>query len=148
MSVSETKGRVTGLGAFGFKCKDEAGIAKWYVTMFGVQLTPETYEEAPWRTAAGTTVFQPFPMDTGYFRGSTVGWMINFRVDYLDAVVERLRAADHAVEYEGDDKPCSPNGRFAKLHDLEGNAIQLWQPGGCRSGVGVRAEALLWLTRI
>ena len=127
------KGRVTGIGGFFFKCKDPAGIAKWYETMFGVQLTPETYEEAPWRTAAGTTVFQPFPMDTGYFGGPTVGWMINFRVDDLDAVVARLRSADHAVEYEGDGKPF-PNGRFAKLHDPEGNAIQLWEPGGVDPG--------------
>ena len=65
------KGRVTGIGGFFFKCEDPAGIAKWYETMFGVQLTPETYEEAPWRTAAGTTVFQPFPMDTEYFGGPT-----------------------------------------------------------------------------
>ena len=28
------------------------------------------------------------------------------------------------------DPQVYPNGRFAKLHDPEGNPIQLWQPGG------------------
>ncbi|MEO1029146.1 MAG: VOC family protein, partial [Pseudomonadota bacterium] len=60
-------------------------------------------------------------------------WMINFRVDDLDAVVKRLREADHKVEYEGNGEPY-PNGRFAKLLDPEGNAIQLWEPGGLDPG--------------
>ena len=52
--------------------------------------------------------------------------MMNFRVDDLNAIIKRLNEAGHATEYEGD----FPNGRFAKLHDPEGNAIQLWEPGG------------------
>ncbi len=53
------------------------------------------------------------------------GWMINFRVDDLTAMAERLRAAgievaEHDQEY--------PNGRFAELADPEGNRIQLWEP--------------------
>ena len=127
------QGRVTGIGGFFFKAKDPAGIARWYETMLGVQLTPKTYEDAPWRTEAGTTVFEPFPLDTEYFGDSNIGWMINFRVDDLDRIVERLRSAGHAVEYEGDGEPF-PNGRFAKLHDPEGNAIQLWEPGGLDPG--------------
>lgn len=127
------EGQVTGIGGFFFKCKDPKGIANWYLTMLGVALTPETYEEAPWRTESGTTVFQPFSQDTEYFGDTGAEWMINFRVDDLDLIVARLREASHAVEYEGDGKPF-PNGRFAKLHDPEGNAIQLWQPGGLDPG--------------
>ena len=119
-------GRVTGIGGFFFRAKDPAAIKQWYFDMFGVQLTPDNYEDAPWRTEAGTTVFEPFPEDTEYFGDKSVGWMINFRVDDLAAVTKRLTDAGHAIEHEGD----FPNGRFAKLHDPEGNAIQLWEPGG------------------
>ena len=122
-------GRVTGIGGFFFRAKDPDALKQWYLDMLGIQLTPSNYDDPPWRTAAGTTVFELFPEDTEYFGDSSVGWMINFRVDDLDAIVNRLREAGTKVEYEGGGEPF-PNGRFAKCHDPEGNAIQLWQPGG------------------
>ena len=122
-------GRVLGIGGFFFRAKDPAKLKQWYHDMFGVQMTPDNYDDPPWRTEAGTTVFEPFEEDTTYFGDRSVGWMINFRVDDLDVIVDRLRGEGHTVEYEGGGEPF-PNGRFAKLHDPEGNAIQLWEPGG------------------
>ena len=52
-------------------------------------------------------------------------WSINFRVDDLDGVVERLRAAGIEVEPHAEEYP---NGRFAELDDPEGNHVQLWEP--------------------
>ena len=52
------------------------------------------------------------------------GWGINFRVGDLDGMVEQLRSSGIAVEV---DPEVYPNGRFAQLHDPEGNAVQLWQ---------------------
>lgn len=120
------KGRVTGIGGIFFKSKNPDGIAKWYQDMFGILMTPQNYDDPPWQTEAGTTVFQPFSEDTEYFGGPDNSWMMNFRVDDLDAITERLKAAGHSYEYEGE----FPNGRFVKLLDPEGNAIQLWEPGG------------------
>jgi hypothetical protein len=53
--------------------------------------------------------------------------MINFRVRDLDAIALELQAAGIAVEL---DPQHYPNGRFARLHDPEGNPIELWQPAG------------------
>ncbi|MEL7231942.1 MAG: VOC family protein [Pseudomonadota bacterium] len=131
--MTERAGRVLGVGGFFFRAKASDALAEWYQDMLGVQMTPETYEDAPWRTEAGTTVFQPFSEGKDYFGERNIGWMINFRVDDLDVIIERLRAHGHKVEYEGDGK-AFPNGRFAKLHDPEGNAIQLWEPGGLDPG--------------
>lgn len=131
--MAQQIGRVTGIGGFFFRAKTPSALARWYEQMLGIQLTPTDYDDAPWRTEAGTTVFEPFPADTNYFGGEDVGWMINFRVDNLDVIVERLRDAGTKVDYEGDGEPF-PNGRFAKLHDPEGNAIQLWEPGGVDPG--------------
>ncbi|MEM1389988.1 MAG: VOC family protein [Pseudomonadota bacterium] len=131
--MANTVGRVVGIGGFFFRAKSPEALAVWYRDMLGVQITPKTYEDSPWRTEAGTTVFEPFSEDTPYFGDPSVGWMINFRVDHLDAIVERLRASGHQVEYENDEEPF-PNGRFAKLHDPEGHAIQLWEPGGLDPG--------------
>ena len=53
--------------------------------------------------------------------------MINFRVSDLDAMAEQLRAAGIEVTV---DETVHPNGRFARLHDPEGNPIELWEPSG------------------
>lgn len=51
--------------------------------------------------------------------------MINFRVRDLDAMVMQLRGAGIAVDV---DATLYPNGRFARLHDPDGNSIELWEP--------------------
>jgi len=72
-------------------------------------------------------VFAAFKLDTGYFGRPEQQWMINFRVRDLDAIVAQLGSAGIAVEV---DPQRYPNGRFARLHDPEGNPIELWQPEG------------------
>ncbi len=63
----------------------------------------------------------------GHFGAAAQSWAINFRVRDLDAMVEQLRGDGIHVEV---DPETYPNGRFASLHDPEGNPIQLWQPVG------------------
>lgn len=123
--------RVLGIGGFFFRANDPKGIARWYADNLGIVLTPGNYDEKPWRTEAGTTVFEPFSADTTYFGDMRLQWMINFRVASLDRMVAQLNAAGIAVEV---DPKLYPNGRFAKLHDPEGNPIQLWEPGGVDAG--------------
>jgi predicted enzyme related to lactoylglutathione lyase len=74
---------------------------------------------------AGPTAFCPFPEATDYFGEAKQTWMVNFRVRDLDAMAAQLQAAGIAIEV---DSQNYPNGRFARLHDLEGNPIELWQP--------------------
>jgi catechol 2,3-dioxygenase-like lactoylglutathione lyase family enzyme len=93
----------------------------------GITLTPASYEETPWRQEAGPTVFAPFPETTDYFGKPNQAWMVNFRVRNLAAMTAQLRAAGIAVTV---DPKEYPNGRFARLHDPEGNPIELWEPGG------------------
>ena len=51
--------------------------------------------------------------------------MVNFRVRSLDAMTAQLRAEGIAVDV---DAQRYPNGRFARLHDPEGNPIELREP--------------------
>ena len=119
------KEKVTGIGGFFFKAKDPKGLAEWYEKNLGVARTPTAKGMEPWRQESGTTAFQPFPATTKYFGSETQQWMINFRVANLDAMVAQLTAAGIKVEV---DPQKYPNGRFALLHDPEGNPIQLWEP--------------------
>ncbi len=117
--------RVTGIGGFFFRSRDPSGLAVWYQERLGIKTVPESYDEGPWRQDEGETVFAPFPQDSEMIGPPAHTWMINFRVEDLDALVEQLRAAGETVEV---DPERYPNGRFAELRDPEGNGIQLWQP--------------------
>ncbi|HUP23073.1 MAG TPA: VOC family protein [Thermoanaerobaculia bacterium] len=119
--------RVKGIGGLFFRATEPKALGAWYEQHFGILQVPETYEEGSWRQDAGPTVFAPFPRDTEYFDRPEQGWMVNFRVDDLDAMARQLRDAGIPVEV---DPEQYPNGRFARCHDPEGNPIQLWQPEG------------------
>lgn len=85
----------------------------------------KTYEQTPWQQESGPTAFTPFDLDTSYFGSAKNGWMVNFRVRDLDAMLAQLRAAGVDVEL---DTQQYPNGRFARRYDPEGNPIELWEP--------------------
>jgi predicted enzyme related to lactoylglutathione lyase len=117
--------RVTGIGGFFFRAKDPDALANWYQERLGVKTVPPSYSEEPWRQQEGVTAFAPFQQDSEMIGPPEHTWMINFRVDDLDAIVEQLRSAGETVEVHAE---RYPNGRFAELRDPEDNAIQLWQP--------------------
>ena len=118
---------VTGIGGVFFRARDPASLSLWYQKHLGITLTPSNYDEPPWWQDAGPTVFGPFPETTTYFGEAKQVWMINFRVRNLDLMVAQLEAAEVAIKV---DPERYPNGRFARLHDPEGNPIELWEPGG------------------
>jgi glyoxylase I family protein len=117
--------RVTGIGGFFFRAHDPKKLAKWYQEHLGVLVVPTSYEQQPWRQDGGETAFAPLPENTNYFGDASKQWMINFRVLSLDKMVAQLRAAHIEVKI---DPQNYPYGRFARLHDPEGNPIELWQP--------------------
>ena len=111
--------RVTGIGGVFFRARDPKALTQWYQDNLGV--TPQV-----WNQEAGSTAFTPFAEKTNYFGDSTKQWMINFRVNDLDKMARQLEAAGIEVKV---DPTSYPNvGRFARIHDPEGNPIELWQP--------------------
>jgi glyoxylase I family protein len=118
--------KVTGIGGLFFRANDPKALAKWYLDHLGVGLVPSSSGDSPWRQEAGVCAFQPFPEKTTYFGDDTKRWMVNFRVRNMDKMAAQLRAAGITVDI---DQKVYPIGRFARLHDPEGNPIQLWEPG-------------------
>jgi glyoxylase I family protein len=117
--------RVMGIGGLFFRSRNPKELAQWYQLNLGIDPVPTDYGHPVWQQVAGPTVFSPFPMDTDYFGSKTQAWMINFRVRDLDAMVAQLRNSNIEVKV---DPEKYPNGRFARLHDPEGNPIELWEP--------------------
>jgi predicted enzyme related to lactoylglutathione lyase len=65
------------------------------------------------------------PPASKYFGDPQKNWMLNLRVRDLNKMAAQLQAAGIAIK---SDPQSYPNGRFAYLHDPEGNPIELWQP--------------------
>ncbi|MEJ7875913.1 MAG: VOC family protein [Solirubrobacterales bacterium] len=118
--------RVTGIGGFFFRAKDPAALNRWYAEHLSVVMPEATsYDDPGWFQDRGETVFSAIDQDSSMPGSPERSWAINFRVDDLDGVVERLRAAGVSVEPHDEEYP---NGRFAELADPDGNRIQLWEP--------------------
>lgn len=116
--------KVQGFGGFFFRARDPEGLASWYRDNLGIDPAPTNMDMTPWRSEAGVTVFSPFAADTDYF-ASDKTFMLNFRVADLDAMIAQLTSAGIEV---GDKSEMEGIGCFARIHDPEGNAIELWEP--------------------
>jgi len=113
---------VTGIGGVFFRASDPEALGAWYKTHLGVGM--DGWD--PWQQEAGPTVFMPFKAATDYWPADRQ-WMMNFRVSELDALIAKLEQAGVAVKT--DPAWNSPEtGRFARIHDPEGNPIELWEP--------------------
>lgn len=113
---------VTGIGGLFFRAQDPAALAAWYKGHLGIEMGGTSV----WMQEAGPTVFAPFPAATDYFPADRP-WMLNLRVEGLDALVAALEGAGIAVEKRAEwDMPGV--GRFVRLHDPEGLPIELWEP--------------------
>jgi glyoxylase I family protein len=117
--------KIAGIGGFFFRAHDPKALGQWYQQHLGISLTPTSEGATVWQQEAGPTSFTPFPETTKYFGDPSKTWMINFRVHDMDKMVAQLRAAGIEVK---DPETYGKIGRFTRLHDPEGNPIELWQP--------------------
>ncbi len=114
--------KVVGIGGVFFRASDPASLAEWYHRHLGI----DDLHKSVWHQEAGPTIFGPFGKDTDYFGRPEQQWMINFRVDDLDGLIASLTASGIPVDTRDDWN--SEVGRFARIHDPEGNPVELWEP--------------------
>jgi predicted enzyme related to lactoylglutathione lyase len=119
--------RATGVGGVFLRAADPEKLQAWYEEYLGIKRTEDGafafFSEGP----REMTVIAFFPMDTKYFGPTEQKAMLNLRVDDLDAVLEKLRAAAVDIDPKREDYDY---GRFAWFNDPEGNRVELWQPPG------------------
>jgi predicted enzyme related to lactoylglutathione lyase len=116
--------RVTGIGGVFLRARDADALRAWYAKHLGAEISEWGGQQFEW-TAGGSTTWAVFEADTEYFGRPEQAFMINFRVDDLDAMLSQLRAAgvevaDEVAEHE--------HGRFGWAYDGEGNRFEMWQP--------------------
>jgi predicted enzyme related to lactoylglutathione lyase len=122
--------KVTGVGGVFFKTRgDHAALAAWYAKHLGMPL--ESFGGAILRWTEdkaedqGLTVWHVAAKESKWFSPSESSFMINYRVDDLDALVEQLRAGGVEV-IQGPES--HENGKFAWIMDPDGNKVELWEP--------------------
>jgi len=122
---------VMGIGGVFFRAQDPDGLGAWYDRHLCVGAGHngtgrKTEDEWFWQVEAGPVVFAPFKAATDYWPAEKA-FMLNFRVQGLDALLASLKAAGIEIETRAEwDTP--ETGRFARVHDPEGNPIELWEP--------------------
>jgi predicted enzyme related to lactoylglutathione lyase len=121
--------RVTGIGGIFFKCKDPAKTREWYQKHLGLNTNQYGTVFEWWQgadsTKKGFTQWGPFGEKTKYFEPSTKEFMINYRVENLEALVEELKK--EGVTITDKIEPVE-YGKFVHIMDPEGNKLELWEP--------------------
>ena len=121
--------KATGIGGIFFKCKDPRKMREWYKIHLGLN-TNQYGTVFEWRQGADTTKkgftqWSPFSEKTKYFEPSTKDFMINYRVENLEALIDQLRKDSVTIV---DKIETADYGKFIHIMDIEGNKIELWEP--------------------
>jgi predicted enzyme related to lactoylglutathione lyase len=121
--------RVTSIGGVFFKTKDPDKVKQWYSKHLGLD-TDQYGTTFEWRhgadeTKKGYTQWSPFKESTTYFQPSEKDFMINYRVENIEWLVEELKKEGVTVL---DEIEHFEYGKFVHILDLEGNKIELWEP--------------------
>ena len=124
--------KVTGIGGVFFKSRgDHAALAAWYKKHLGLTLEDWGGAILKWpddkADDKGQTVWHVAGKDSKWFSPSASSFMINYRVDNLDELVEQLRAGGVKI-VQGPDS--AENGKFAWIMDPDENKVELWEPKG------------------
>lgn len=120
--------KATGIGGIFFKCKDPKKLREWYQTNLGLN-TNQYGAVFEWRQGAdaakkGYTQWSPFKETTTYFAPSPKDFMINYRVENMDALLAQLKAGGVVIT---DTVQTVEYGKFVHILDLEGNKLELWE---------------------
>ena len=121
--------KVTGIGGIFFKTKDPEKMKEWYNKNLGLATNEYgsvfEFPESDKPENKAYSVWSPFKDDTEYFQPSEKEFMINYRVENIEKLVEELREAGVTI---CDEIETYEYGKFVHILDPENNKIELWEP--------------------
>lgn len=127
---ADTTPKVTGVGGVFFFSENPKEIKEWYAKNLGLEVNA-------WGTVSfdsrdlnnpeqvNTLQWSPFKKGSEYFAPSKKEFMINYRVQNIEALVEKLKANGVTIL---DEMATYEYGKFIHIMDGEGNKIELWEP--------------------
>ncbi|EAY28660.1 VOC family protein [Microscilla marina] len=127
--MSTQKKKVTGIGGIFFKCQNPDQMKTWYHQHLGLRTDQYgalfEFRQADAPEKPGYLQWSPFSQDTTYFAPSKKEFMVNYRVENLEELVEELKAQGVTVL---DEIETFDYGKFVHILDPENNKIELWEP--------------------
>lgn len=124
--------RVTGIGGIFFKSENPTKLMEWYDKHLGFNMYESDEVAVIFKDTCKCetdrqeyAIWSPFTKDTAYFVPSKKDFMINFRVEDLEKLIELLK--EEGVEVLDEIKNYK-QGKFAWIMDIEGNKVELWEP--------------------
>lgn len=115
--------KITGFGGAFLRANDPTALYAWYEKHLGIG-SPNGSFVFPKEMQSGPIAVAFFPPDADYFP-ATQPAMLNFQVDDLDAVLDRLVSAGVSVDAK---RETYEYGKFGWFTDPEGNRVELWEP--------------------
>ncbi len=126
---NDTIPRVTGIGGIFFFSDNPEKTKKWYSENLGLEIN-QWGSSFEFRNAArpeeiNYLQWSPFKKGSEYFAPSKKEFMINYRVQNIVGLVNKLKINGVTVL---DSIETYDYGKFVHIMDDEGNKIELWEP--------------------
>ncbi len=128
-STVDSTPKVTGIGGIFFFSDNPQETKEWYGKNLGLKIDDygSTFESRNVNKPdeINQLVWSPFKKGSEYFNPSKKDFMINYRVQNIEALVDKLKengvtVLDSIASYD--------YGKFIHILDPEGNKIELWEP--------------------
>lgn len=122
-------GKIVGIGGIFFKCDEPSLTKKWYENNFRIKTddwgAPFVQKKVSRNEEFSFLQWSPMPKETTYFFSEDQQFMVNYRVENIEALVNELKdkgceILDEIVSYD--------YGKFIHVRDVDGRAIELWEP--------------------
>ena len=129
-SPDDATPKVTGIGGIFFFSDNPKEAREWYAKNLGLEINE-------WGSASfesrninkpdeiNSLQWNPFKNGSDYFAPSKKDFMINYRVQHIDALVAKLKENGVTIV---DTMATYDYGKFIHIMDAEGNKIELWEP--------------------
>ena len=126
---NNTTPKVTGIGGIFFFTDDPEKTKEWYAENLGLE-TNEWGSSFEFRNAhrpdeINYLQWSPFIKGSAYFAPSKKEFMINYRVQNIEGLVNKLKTNGITIL---DEIESFEYGKFVHIMDADGNKIELWEP--------------------
>lgn len=129
-SANDTIPKVTGIGGIFFFSENQKETRDWYAKNLGLEINDWGSASFEFRNLdrpdeVNSLQWCPFKKGDEYFSPSKKEFMINYRVQNMEGLLEKLKANGVTIL---DDIATYDYGKFVHIMDADGNKIELWEP--------------------
>ncbi|MES2589373.1 MAG: VOC family protein [Bacteroidota bacterium] len=128
-STNNASPKVTGIGGIFFFSENPKETRDWYSENLGLD-TNDYGSSFEFRNVnkpeeVGVLQWSPFKNGSAHFAPSKKEFMINYRVQNMEGLVEKLKKNGVTIL---DEIASYDYGKFVHIMDADGNKIELWEP--------------------